>query len=185
MASATQTARKPTVAPLVLALSVLGGCASTPPATPLAPATMHPARPAPDKHRAPSHRALAFATDMIGTPYRYGGSSPRGFDCSGLVHYAYARTGIFVPRSTREQYRQIKTVPLKALKPGDLIFFNVSGKKVSHVGIYAGENRFIHAPSSGKLVGYASLGNPYWRSRIVGAGRVAGASVPPLRNQNP
>jgi cell wall-associated NlpC family hydrolase len=109
---------------------------------------------------------------MIGAPYRYGGTSPRGFDCSGLVYYAYRKVGMHTPRTTTEQYRQTKRVQVSHLQPGDLVFFRISQDKVSHVGIYAGDGRFIHAPSSGKSVAYASLHDPYWRVRLTGAGRL-------------
>lgn len=109
---------------------------------------------------------------MLGAPYRYGGSGPRGFDCSGLVYYSYRKAGIAVPRTTGAQYRQSQRVKLSALQPGDLIFFRISRERFSHVGIYAGDGRFIHAPSSGKRVSYALLTDPYWKARVVGAGRV-------------
>jgi cell wall-associated NlpC family hydrolase len=114
---------------------------------------------------------LGTARQMLGTPYRYGGSSPSGFDCSGLVSYAYRSVGIRVPRTSSEQFRQAQRVPLQNLQPGDLLFFRLSPPKISHVAIYDRDGRFIHAPSSGKRVSYASLDNPYWRQHLVGAGR--------------
>ncbi len=109
---------------------------------------------------------------MIGEPYRYGGAGPGGFDCSGLVYYSFRKAGISAPRTTNDQYSQSKRVPLSRLQAGDLVFFRISRNKLSHVGIYAGDGRFIHAPSSGKSVGYASLRAPYWRERLVGGGRL-------------
>jgi len=114
---------------------------------------------------------IATARQQLGTPYRYGGSTPTGFDCSGLVSYAYHSVGIQVPRTSSEQFRQAAKVPLKKLRPGDLLFFRLSPPKISHVAIYDRGGRFIHAPSSGKRVSYASLENPYWRKHLVGAGR--------------
>lgn len=114
---------------------------------------------------------VAAAADVIGAPYRYGGMTPRGFDCSGLVHYAHARAGKSVPRTTGALMRQALPVSLGALRPGDVLFFELEGKKVSHVGIYAGAGRFIHAPSTGKSVAYANLRSEFWRSRVIGAGR--------------
>ena len=154
---------------LLLVLAGLIGCASTSSVThqsaaPIAPTTTQ-------SQQSP-HHALAIAVDMIGTPYRYGGASPRGFDCSGLVYYAYRKAGIYSPRTTTEQYRQSKRVPVSHLQPGDLVFFTISQGKLSHVGIYAGDDRFIHAPSSGKSVAYATLHDPYWRGRLIGAGRI-------------
>ena len=109
---------------------------------------------------------------MVGMPYRYGGADPRGFDCSGLVYYSYRKAGMEVPRTGAEKYRKIKRVQAGHLQPGDLVFFTISRDKLSHVGIYAGNGRFIHAPSSGKSVAYASLHNPYWGVRLTGSGRI-------------
>ena len=108
---------------------------------------------------------------MLGTPYHYGGSSPRGFDCSGLVYYAFRETGVRVPRTTRAQLRHAKPVPLSQLRPGDLLFFNQHSSRVSHVGIYVGDGWFIHAPSRGRRVSYDSLQDSYWKPRLVAAGR--------------
>ncbi len=119
-----------------------------------------------------THPVVAVANGLRGVPYRYGGASPRGFDCSGLVHYAYRQAGVSVPRTTAAQYRHSRSVSITRLSPGDLLFFKVSWpKKVSHVGIYAGGGLFIHAPSSGKRVSYARLNSPYWRRRLVKIGR--------------
>lgn len=118
------------------------------------------------------HPAVAVARKMLGKPYRYGGSSPEsGFDCSGLVHYAFRHVGISTPRSTKTLYRSSFAVASDALRQGDLLFFRIEGK-ISHVGIYVGGNTFIHAPSSGKVVSYASLDNPYWKKRLIRAGRL-------------
>lgn len=114
---------------------------------------------------------VAAAAKMVGVPYRYGGSSPRGFDCSGLVHYAHRQAGITVPRTTGALLDRARPVRSADLRPGDLLFFELDGNKVSHVGIYAGADRFIHAPSTGKRVSWASLRSPFWSSRFIGAGR--------------
>lgn len=114
---------------------------------------------------------ITSAREMLGTPYRYGGSSPGGFDCSGLVRYAYRRAGIQVPRTSSDQFRQARKVALPDLQPGDLLFFRLQPPKVSHVAIYDQDGRFIHAPSSGKTVSYASLDNPYWRKHLFSVGR--------------
>ncbi len=120
-------------------------------------------------------RIVAEARALMGTPYRYGGATPRGFDCSGLVYYTHRKVGLSVPRSTREQLEQARPVPPARLRPGDLVFFRLTWRKVSHVGIYAGQRRFIHAPSSGKQVSMASLDNDYWDKRLVAAGRFHGS----------
>lgn len=108
--------------------------------------------------------------DLIGAPYRYGGASPNGFDCSGLVHYVHRKVGIDTPRTAAAQRKRALQISLNALQTGDLLFFAIDGGKGRHVAIYEGHGVFIHAPSSGKLVQRARLTDPYWRSRVVGAG---------------
>ncbi len=110
---------------------------------------------------------------MVGTPYQYGGNTPAGFDCSGLVHYSYARAGAQVPRTTRQQLKHSHRVARTELRPGDLVFFNQNGKRSSHVGLYIGDNRFVHAPSTGKRVHVSMLTNRYWRRYFVEARRLA------------
>jgi cell wall-associated NlpC family hydrolase len=118
------------------------------------------------------YRIASIAKQQLGRPYRYGGLGRKGFDCSGLVHYAHRAAGVRVPRMTRQQYRAARRVALEDLHPGDLLFFRLSGFKVSHVGIYTGGGRFVHAPSSGKRVMVSSLGNDYWRKHLVRGGRL-------------
>ena len=118
-----------------------------------------------------NHPGVRIAESMLGTPYHYGGSSPRGFDCSGLVYYSYRKAGIHVPRTTREQLRAANRINLSQLTRGDLLFFGLGHKSVSHVAIYTGQGRFIHAPSSGKQVSYGSMKNKYWKNRLIAAGR--------------
>ena len=117
------------------------------------------------------HPGVRVATAMLGAPYHYGGSSPRGFDCSGLVYYSFRETGIRVPRTTRAQLRHAKPVSLSQLLPGDLLFFSQYSSRVSHVGIYVGDDWFIHAPSRGRRVSYDSLQDGFWKYRLVAAGR--------------
>ena len=119
----------------------------------------------------PGRQALAVARKMLGSPYRYGGMDPKGFDCSGLVRYAFNQSGVELPRTSREIFRASLRIDPQKIEPGDLLFFALSANKVSHVGIYAGQNRFIHSPSSGKGVSYASMENPYWQRRLIAAGR--------------
>ena len=111
------------------------------------------------------------AMAMMGTPYVYGGATPRGFDCSGLVQYSYQKAGINVPRTSRGQYRSAKPVPVAAARPGDLVFF-ASNQKISHVGIYLGDDEFIHAPETGQSVKISSIQDGYYQARFVGAGRI-------------
>ena len=115
--------------------------------------------------------AAQNALAMRGKPYRYGGYSPQGFDCSGLVHYSYARAGGQLPRNTNGLWSRSRTISMSDLRPGDLLFFDQEGKKNSHVGIYLGNRRFVHAPSSGKQVTTASLSDPYWRDHLSGLRR--------------
>lgn len=113
-------------------------------------------------------RAIA----MVGKPYRYGGADLHGFDCSGLVLYVYRELGIELPRSAAEQHQMVKKVDREELQPGDLLFFRINRKRISHVGIYVGDNRFVHAPQSGKQVIIRSLDDEYYLKHWVGAGRV-------------
>lgn len=152
------------LAGLALLLFELGGCAQHTPGISRLPTTSAQKSPAQSK-------VLDTAQQMLGVPYRSGGSSPRGFDCSGLVSYSYKRAGIHIPRTTAQQYTQSQKIPRRDLQSGDLVFFNLKGRKISHVGIYLDRGRFIHAPSSGKSVSIDSLENPYWHSRYRGAGR--------------
>jgi len=156
----------------LLVFTGLVGCASTSSVTHKPVVEARTTAPESTKSHPHPQRALAIAVDMIGTPYHYGGASPRGFDCSGLVYYTYGKAGIPAPRTTTAQYHQTKRVPVSDLRPGDLVFFALSRGNISHVGIYAGDGRFVHAPSSGKRVTYGSLRNPYWRTRLSGAGRL-------------
>jgi cell wall-associated NlpC family hydrolase len=142
----------------------LYGCASDPQALPRKSMT-------PDFTMLRQHPGALIAADLVGAPYRYGGSSPRGFDCSGLVYFSYRQAGIRVPRSTLSQYRNAYRVPRDQLQPGDLVFFKLNRHKVSHVGIYAGNDLFIHAPSKEKQVSFTSMNDPFWHERYVGAGR--------------
>jgi cell wall-associated NlpC family hydrolase len=119
----------------------------------------------------PPARAARTAASLVGSPYRYGGSGPDAFDCSGLVWYAYAQAGVRVPRTSVEQFRATRPVPLAAARPGDLLFFRLRNK-VSHVGIYLGNSEFVHAPSHGGSVEVESLGNRYFERHLVRAGRL-------------
>jgi cell wall-associated NlpC family hydrolase len=120
---------------------------------------------------------LKVAESRLGAPYRYGGSGPDAFDCSGLVAYAHGKAGIAVPRTAAQQFEAATPVPRTELRPGDLVFFRLSGRAVSHVGIYAGGDRFVHAPQSGGHVRFASLDEEIFRRGYVGAGRFV--SSPP------
>jgi len=115
------------------------------------------------------------AMGFMGIPYRWGGSTPEtGFDCSGFVQYVFRQAaGLVLPRSSFDQIRQGASVARDDLQPGDLVFFNTMRATASHVGIYIGENRFIHAPSRGKTVEIAEFTNSYWQARYDGARRLS------------
>lgn len=116
---------------------------------------------------------VASAKQFLGVSYRWGGTSSRtGFDCSGLTSAVYRQNGLALPRSSIQQWKVGKYVKRRQLKKGDLVFFKTYGrKKVSHVGIYIGENRFIHSPGKGRSIRIVSLDQKYYRKRYVGARR--------------
>ena len=117
--------------------------------------------------RNPGYMAASLARKQVGVPYRYGGSSPSGFDCSGLVQYVYGKLGVNLPRKSREMAGVGQQVPVHALLPGDLVFFRINRNSVSHVGIYIGNDKFVHATKSGHPVRNDSITNPWWRERFV------------------
>lgn len=117
------------------------------------------------------------AESVLGAPYRYGGAASTGFDCSGLVFFAYAKLGVAVPRTVAAQSAAATRVPDGELAPGDLVFFRVRGRHIDHVGIYAGRGRFIHAPARGKTVAFASLADPFYARHYVGAGRFTASAA--------
>lgn len=141
---------------LLLVALLLGACASAPRV----------------REDGPGARISASAVAQLGRPYRYGGSTPEGFDCSGLVLFAHAAAGIRVPRTTDEQHAAARAVQLRKLVPGDVLFFRIDSRKISHVAIYTGDGHFVHAPDSGKVVEIRRLDEPYYRTRVVGAGRL-------------
>lgn len=114
------------------------------------------------------------AIALVGAPYRPGGEDPvSGFDCSGLVRYA-ARValGLQLPRRAEEIGRSGAAVAASQLQPGDLVFFNTLGRPYSHVGVYLGDNRFVHAPTRRGQVRVEAMSQPYWRQRFNGARRL-------------
>jgi peptidoglycan DL-endopeptidase CwlO len=115
-------------------------------------------------------RAAALAVREVGVPYRWGGSSPAGgFDCSGLVYWAYGRLGIALPHSSYALYDEGRRVSRSRMKPGDLLFFSGLG----HVGIYIGRGRMVHAPHTGTRVQIVKLGRSSYGSAILGVRRVS------------
>ena len=118
------------------------------------------------------YHPVEIALQQVGVPYRYGGHDPSGFDCSGLVYYSYLQQGIHIPRTTHSQLRTAKRISYSNIQYGDLVFFRISKSKISHVGMYIGNNKFVHAPSKGKLVSISSLDTRYWKKRFVTAARI-------------
>lgn len=122
---------------------------------------------------------LLSALSLSGTPYKYGGNSPDiGFDCSGFVRYVFSQAAnLTLPHGARAISQLGKSIPVDQLQPGDLVFFNTLKNAFSHVGIYMGDGRFIHAPSSGGGVHIVSMKDDYWAKRFNGARRLDRPSV--------
>jgi len=117
------------------------------------------------------------AMGLVGVPYRFGGNTPAGgFDCSGLIAYVYNNAaGIKLPRTVQEMSRAGQNIQNEAPAPGDLVFFNTTGERYSHAGIYVGHGRFVHAPSKGGTVRLDQMTSPYWAARYTEARRIANA----------
>ena len=158
---------------LALALSACAGARSTP--GPVARGLDYdaliaaPARPIADVRQ----RVIRTATSLLGTPYRFGGTTPAGFDCTGYIAYVFRNAaGMNLPRRSVDQVRSGEAITPLAMQPGDLVYFRIEREKSLHVGIYLGEGRFIHAPSTNGAVNTQSLGVTYWRTRFLGARRM-------------
>lgn len=143
--------------PWLIPLVVFSGCGHAPSA---------------DSAPALGSRAVDHALTMVGKPYRYGGNTPKGFDCSGLVQYSYGRVGVKLPHGTRHLLQTSRPISRNNLQRGDLVFFNQDGKKSSHVALYLGGDRFVHSPSSGKNVYVAGFNDPYWQRHFTEARRL-------------
>lgn len=183
--------------PWLLAVIVCAGCASAPPPAPAPesppviettpPVVSNPESPDEDPYYnddeefdgsggAPAIRnrgdaIAAYALSLRGTRYRYGGATPEGFDCSGLVFYAHRNLGLAVPRTSRDQSEAAESVRPFRLRRGDLVFFKIGSSRVNHVGIYIGKHRFVHAPGAGKPVTINSLDDAYYAEAFSSAGR--------------
>ena len=157
---------------LLIICAGMAGCAA-PGRTPVDARTapIEPRRPATSVDRS---EALLVALMALGVDYRNGGrSSETGFDCSGLVAHVYEEAyGIRLPRTVLAQSATGIAVSARELEPGDLVFYNTLGQPYSHVGIYLGEGKFVHAPKTGSTVRVENAGSAYWSKRFSGARRI-------------
>lgn len=119
------------------------------------------------------HQIVQHAVKNLGLPYKWGGQSPKtGFDCSGLIVYAYKMENITLPRTAKAQFKHGKAVGIKELQAADIVFFkNPKANKVFHAGIYISDGVFIHAPGKGRHVTYGRLANPYFKKHYMGSRR--------------
>jgi cell wall-associated NlpC family hydrolase len=156
----------PSLTALVLAtILTVSGCAGA-------------ARQPPAPQRTAGGGIAAVAASLVGTPYQFGGADGAGVDCSGLVRYVHERVGLVIPRTAAEQQRAAHPVALAQLAPGDLVFFEIRGHGIDHVGIYAGEGRFIHAPRPRLAVTYGDLGRGFYARHLASAGRFWDSATP-------
>jgi murein DD-endopeptidase len=157
---------------LLVAALTLAGCATAPTKPDGDPRDIAGSQSSPVDAGSVGSSLVTVAQRVLGAPYRFGGATEAGFDCSGLVFFAHRELGIPVARTARAQFESSRAVTRDELSPGDLVFFRLRDSTVDHVGIYAGENRFIHAPRAGQSVRYDSLDLPYFATRFAGAGRL-------------
>lgn len=153
---------------VIIAIAMLGAFSSTANAAAVGVRTPHRSHP---RRVTIGDHVAELALDYRGRPYVYGGSGPDGFDCSGFTRYLYSRVGIGLPHSSYAQWDSGRHIPRAELRPGDLVFF----AGLSHVGLYLGHGRFIHAPHTGLDVSVASLHFGWYASTYSGAVRVVGA----------
>jgi cell wall-associated NlpC family hydrolase len=126
-----------------------------------------------DREAAVREGPISHALRALGTRYRYGGASPEtGFDCSGLIAHVFGQAGLSLPRTARAQSRVGTPVKRAHLAPGDLVFYNTRNAPFSHVGMYVGNGRFVHAPKPGARVRIERLDTPYWKARYNGGRRL-------------
>jgi len=114
------------------------------------------------------YSVVKTAEKYLGVSYKFGRMDPTGFDCSGYASYVYKSNGFLLPHSAQQQYANGKRIGIRKARPGDLVFFRINGWKISHVAIYMGDYKFIHAPSRGKHVSFDDIRKDYWRKRYAG-----------------
>lgn len=150
------------------------GAGGAPTTTSAATIDFHPEPTSARSWSAQAEELVLRAVAMLGVTYRYGGTSPeQGFDCSGFVRHVFGDAlGVRLPHNAYAQSQTGLAITPTELRPGDLVFFNTLRRAFSHVGIYIGNNRFIHAPRSGKAIKIAQLSHPYWAHRFNGARRM-------------
>jgi hypothetical protein len=122
-------------------------------------------------HRNPGEALASIAVKLLGVPYRFGGATRDGFDCSGLVFFTHRELGFDVPRTSRDQAARSRPIAERKLERGDLVFFRIGSRQVNHVGIYVGDRQFVHAPRSGRPVTLQSLDDEYYAEYFFGGGR--------------
>jgi cell wall-associated NlpC family hydrolase len=155
----------------IVASLALQGCAVPQPYAPATPASTQ-IRPPVAPPTSVGNEVAIRAISLLGAPYQWGGNGPTTFDCSGLVRFIHDQLGIFVPRTAAEQFSAATPVNLRNLEPGDLLFFRINGRRISHVAIYTGEGRFVHAPQTGRPVELRTLDDDFYRPKLAGAGRL-------------
>lgn len=134
-----------------------------------------PAESRPEGYLSHAREIVMYAMGFLGVSYKFGGNSPdTGFDCSGLVRHVFNQVvGLVLPHDAREMSRMGERITVDELQPGDLVFYNTLRRPFSHVGIYLGDQRFIHAPSYGGEVEIVDMSHRYWRNRFNGVRRIS------------
>jgi cell wall-associated NlpC family hydrolase len=155
---------------MLAAAVLLAACASAP-----KPPVRAPANPAPMPTARGAHDAAIWAMAFLGVPYKPGGNTTEGFDCSGFTRHVFNHSlGVLLPRKAEQQAQDagLPFVAREDLAPGDLVFFNTQNRAFSHVGIYVGKDRFVHSPREGAAVRMESMRVAYWEQRYEGGRRV-------------
>ncbi len=155
--------------------TTFAGCASTgavPKPFPMPGARAEPPRVNSSPSHPDAYALVGTALALRGSPYRDGGDTPSGFDCSGFTQYVFAQYGVGLPRNVRDQFKSGTSIDADHISPGDLLFFATTEPGASHVGIAVGADQFVHAPSTRGVVRVERLGAAYWSRRFLGARRL-------------